>query len=225
MSTKRVHGEDTQQGLSKVNVGGIAYWIDKNMNTWSRLRYTQGQAERLSKTLQNCTWCYDCYECVDCNHCDRCHACKDCSYCTACHERTTCGYSSFCRNSKQLKRCHRCDECSDLDESTQCRRVTASIRNTDPVFPATGFHSVDGMTGDVLLRIVTPHKGSVTVDTKGALCHKRLFSTGPRTITLDNSGAITFEERQEATAINSESRDLIQMVKIFLDCLNRKGFV
>ena len=68
------------------------YWVDENNNRWDCGIYTEGQAEKFSKSLVNCYNCHNCrncrncHDCYDCDYCDYCDSCYDCDYCHNCHD-------------------------------------------------------------------------------------------------------------------------------------------
>lgn len=62
------------------------YWVF-GTNKWSKSSYTFDEAELLSKTLINCSYCIDCEACHYCRRCTACvnlHFCDDCSGCVDC---------------------------------------------------------------------------------------------------------------------------------------------
>lgn len=45
------------------------YWVDADNNRWNESRFTEEEAERLSKTLRHCKVCTDCTDCSSCAGC------------------------------------------------------------------------------------------------------------------------------------------------------------
>ena len=53
------------------------YWVDENNNRWDIEIYTEGQAEKFSKSLVNCHNCRNCSYCYNCDYCDNCRYCRN----------------------------------------------------------------------------------------------------------------------------------------------------
>jgi len=70
------------------------YWVDKNNNKWDSLIFTEKEAKELSKTLINCSYCYNC------RYCSYCYNCRYCSYSSNLND---CGYCSYCSNCSDFK--------------------------------------------------------------------------------------------------------------------------
>lgn len=78
------------------------YWVDENNNRWDIEIYTEGQAEKCSKSLVNC---YNCQNCYNCRNCRNCHYCYYCYYCCDCCNCDNCRYCCYCYN------CCDCNSC------------------------------------------------------------------------------------------------------------------
>jgi hypothetical protein len=114
------------------------YWTDENNNRWDTEIYTEGQAEKFSKSLvdchncRNCSYCYNCnycdncQNCIDCRNCDNCHACRNCrnchgcDYCDYCDSCYDCDYCHNCRNCYSCRNCINCRNCYSCDNCNYC---------------------------------------------------------------------------------------------------------
>jgi len=81
--------------MKKQVIDNKEYWVDYKNNKWSCDKYTEEQAEELSKTLVGCYNCTDCKNSVCCKECTNCKGCLFCFYCTNC---TGCAECTLCHN-------------------------------------------------------------------------------------------------------------------------------
>jgi hypothetical protein len=88
-------------------------WIDENLNSWDKKKYSEEDAIRLSETLSNCSYCSDCSNCSNCSYCSNCSDCSNCSSCSYC------SYCSDCSNCSYCSYCSYCSDCSDFKENPE----------------------------------------------------------------------------------------------------------
>lgn len=60
------------------------YFTDENNNKWSIYGYNRKSAEKVAKTLINCSDCTECWSCWGCDNCGNCKNCKGCKSCIDC---------------------------------------------------------------------------------------------------------------------------------------------
>ena len=91
------------------------FWEFENNNRFSKSEYSFEEAEKLNRTLvncsncKNCIKCSDCKECIDCINCKKCVKCKKSSKCINCEECSfcfDCVNCSWCLDKKSLKDIH-----------------------------------------------------------------------------------------------------------------------
>ena len=95
------------------------FWLDsKNNNKWSSEKYSEEEAEKLSRSLQDCEACEDCKNCESCKNC---RECWDCRYCKDCHKCQDCQNCRYCRNCEKCKNCQDCQYCENCENCRNCR--------------------------------------------------------------------------------------------------------
>jgi len=83
------------------------YWIDYNLNRWDDNKYDEAEAEKLSNSLHDCMYCYNCKDCKGCHACIDCETCKDCT---------------DCRNCRDCSHCTDCLDCSNIDHKINFKK-------------------------------------------------------------------------------------------------------
>ena len=81
------------------------FWVDKNNNKWSKDQYTKDMAQRLSRTMSNCTGCVNCSSCCSCTYCDDCQQCHHCYNCKMCKN---CEFSEHLKYCCEVRYSHSC---------------------------------------------------------------------------------------------------------------------
>ena len=97
------------------------YWVDENNNRWDIEIYTEGQAEKFSKSLVNCHNCRNCSYCYNCDYCDNCQNCIGCRNCYSCYSCRNCQNCDNCRNCYSCYNCQNCDNCRNCYSCYNCR--------------------------------------------------------------------------------------------------------
>lgn len=99
------------------------YWVDENNNRWDCGIYTEGQAEKFSKSLvgcHNCDNCSYCYNCDYCDNCQNCIDCRNCDNCHNCHDCNDCNDCCYCRNCHNCRNCNNCRNCINCINCINC---------------------------------------------------------------------------------------------------------
>lgn len=84
------------------------YWKDENGNQWHEGRYSELEAEEMSKSLHNC------HGCLNCEFCENSDFCTNCSWCTGCLDCTHCQNCTSCHWSENLVNCSQCESCANI---------------------------------------------------------------------------------------------------------------
>lgn len=93
----------------------VEYWTDKYQNKWDKTKFSEKEAEYLSKTLIDCqdcinsSFCYNCHTCIEitnCQYCVRCNNCHESNDCQFCYKCLNCHYCIRCINCEKCIRCY-----------------------------------------------------------------------------------------------------------------------
>lgn len=88
------------------------YWEFENNNRFSKSEYSFEEAEKLNRTLvncsncENCSFCLDCVNCIACKNCIKCSDCKECINCEECSFCFDCVNCSWCIDKESVKDIH-----------------------------------------------------------------------------------------------------------------------
>ena len=91
------------------------YWVDGMGNKWNVELYNEQEAERRSKSLENCTNCTDCSNCSNCSNCTGCHDCRGCDKCGYCRFVTDSTYCCMCYRGENLHFCYGVERTNDKE--------------------------------------------------------------------------------------------------------------
>ena len=103
----------------------INFWVDGNGNRWDCALYTESEAEKASRSLENCSYCVNCVECSNCIHCRNCFGCRNCSACGDCVNCVNCRFCSDCKDCSFCRCVQNCRKQPEIYYSKQIDGVVA----------------------------------------------------------------------------------------------------
>lgn len=111
---------------------GVVY-VDHCNNKWSSSKYSLEEAKKLSKTMVNSHYNYNCSNLTNCSNMNNCHNCVNCHLCSYCIGCKSCLYSDNLRNCIECSYCYNCNSCINCQDCKSVSNRAMYIKNTSMV--------------------------------------------------------------------------------------------